>query len=163
MTPENEVFIAKQFVLVTLRERHVGTPYMTPEELFERSANRNKNLSLNAIQQAIKILVEEFRVKYVRLEQEKELFGESPAIRVQATLMDRAEESQTALTWVAEYLPELRKRYPGMWIAVKDFEVKAAAKNAKKLKELWDKFDIKSPFITQINKLGKKDTWVTAF
>lgn len=143
-----------------------GTPYMTPEELFERSVNRNKNLSLDAIRQAIKILVEELRVKYVRLEQENfcnELFGESPVIRVQATLMDRAEESQTALTWVAEYLPELRKRYPGMWIAVKDFEVKAAAKNAKKLKELWDKFDIKSPFITQINKSSKKDTWVTAF
>src|SRR5208337_4544452 len=126
---DNEVFAAKQFVLVSLRERHVGTPSTTLSDLIVKANKRGKIFSYDTIKQAASELVTDGKVKFTYPASNSKI-----SERIEATPMDHMEEEQPDLTWVAEYLPELRKNYGGKWIAVKDFGVKFAAKNAKQLK-----------------------------
>jgi hypothetical protein len=156
-TPQNEVFIAEQFVRVTLRERHVGSPSMSMAELSDKAQRRKLNIAYATIEQAVTKLVEEGKVARVK-------FPLESVARVQATPMDSTDESQSVIDWMSEYWLELQKQYGGMWVAIKDFEVKLAAKNAKQLKKLLDEHrEIDCPLIQQINKPSKKHNWFTAF
>ncbi|MDY6761982.1 MAG: DUF5678 domain-containing protein [Candidatus Nanohaloarchaea archaeon] len=48
---------------------------------------------------------------------------------------DALEETRSAQTWLSDHFQELRERYSGNFVAIKDEEVKAAAPTTEELKD----------------------------
>jgi hypothetical protein len=154
----DEVFAARQFVLVTLRERHTGTPSTTLSELGEKANKRGKSFSYDTIKQAACELVADHKAKFIYPVSDAKV-----SERIEATPMDHVEEGQSGIAWMSEYWSELQEKYGGMWVAIKDFEVKFAAKNPKQLKKLLDAHPGLCPLLQQISKPNTERKWFAVF
>jgi len=66
-----------------------------------------------------------------------------------------------ALEWVSQHLPELRRQYPGQWIAVIDGHVAAAAISLSELLQHIQEKAIQHPFVTQVPE--RSLIWNTAY